>query len=141
MAQEKRILIDAWIRVDGTVLSNYFSAVAIEAPDDEVDVTGFGSRYREIGKGLKDATITGTVFNADGDADSLNDVLWPLSESDDVFLVEVRASDDPVSDENPQWNMMSRLFNFSPISGSVGEASTTDVSFRNAAQAGVTRSS
>lgn len=137
----KRVLIDAWIEVDGVVLSNYFSAVAIEAPDDEVDLTGFGSRYREIGKGLKDASITGTVFNDDEGATALNKVLWPLSESDDTFMVRVRASDAAMADDNPQWNMDSRLFNFSPISGSVGEASTTDVTFRNASQSGVTRSS
>ena len=56
----KKVLIDAWIEVDGTELSNHFSAVALDLPDDEVDLTGFGSRYREIGRGLKDASIIKT---------------------------------------------------------------------------------
>jgi len=136
----KKVLIDAWIEVDGTELSNHFSAVALDLPDDEVDLTGFGSRYREIGRGLKDASITGTVFT-DFDPNSVDDVLWPLSQSGDEFMVRVRADSGPVAEDNPQYNMVSKLFNYSPLAGSVGEASTTDITFRNATQDGVTRSS
>lgn len=137
----KRILIDPVITVDGSDLTNRFSAIQIEGSDDEVDISTFGSRYREIGKGLKDASMTGTVFNDDEGAESLNRVLFPLSESDEAFLVTVKAEDLPVSESNPMWTMTAKLFNFTPLGGAVGEASTSDITFRNASQSGVSRSS
>lgn len=138
----KRILISPYIAIDGDELTEWFSAVAIEGTDDEVDISSFGSRYREIGKGLKDASITGTVFNDDEGATAVNKVLYPLSEGDDQFLIEVRADrDTSESNDNPTWWMVGKLFNFTPLGGAVGEASTTDITIRNASQAGIGRSS
>lgn len=134
----KLVLTDCFIEIDGTDLSNRASQVAIELPDDEVDLSTFQGDFKEFGRGLSDATITVTFFQ-DYDANKVDAVLWPLKLSGEIFLVRIRATSAALGRTNPEYRMESRMFNYNPIAGSVGEASTTDVTFRNAAQVGVTR--
>lgn len=134
----KVILKDAVIIVDGHDLSNRASQVAMDLPDDEVDLSTFQGDYKEFGKGLADATFTVTFF-VDFDAGQVDEVLWPLKTSDETFLVQVRAFAEAAADDNPEYRITARLFNYAPIAGSVGEALTTDVAFRNASQEGVVR--
>lgn len=135
----KFVLKDAVITVDGTDLSDHFSAVTIEDTADEVDFTAFGpGGYREFGAGLKDATITGTAFQ-DFAAGEVDAVLAPLYASGGTFGVTVKATSAGVSGSNPLYSMTCRLFSFSPIAGGVGDASTTDITFRNAGTQGLTR--
>lgn len=135
----KLILRDCYFAIDGTDLSNRASAVSIETPSDEVDVSTFGGGFHEIDRGLRDATITVTFYQ-DHDSGSVDDVLNPLNESGDVFLVQVRPKKaEPASETNPERRMYGRLYGYSPIAGSVGEASTTDVTVRNASEQGVWR--
>lgn len=134
----KFVLRDAVVTVDGTDLSGHCSSATIETTFDEVDLTGFGSVYREFGQGLGDATITLTVFQ-DFAASEVDSVLWPLSQSGGTFTVAVKADDAATSDTNPEYSMLGRLFSYSPIAGAVGDASSTDVSIRNAGTAGLTR--
>jgi hypothetical protein len=135
----KLILRDCFIEIDSVDLSNRASSVTIDTPADEVDVSSFGGGFHEIDRGLKDATIT-IAFFQDHDANKVDDVLNDLHESGDAFLVRVRpVKGTAQSATNPERRMIGRLFNYSPISGAVGEASTTDVTIRNASQEGVTR--
>lgn len=135
----KEILRDCYIEIDGADLSNRASAVTIEEPADEVDTSTFGGDYHEIDRGLKDATMTVSFFQ-DFAASSVDAVLGPLHESGEEFTVVVRPrKSDGMSDTNPERRMIGRLFNYSPLAGGVGEASTTDVTIRNASQAGITR--
>lgn len=134
----KFVLKDAFISVGGVNLSDHCSSVTIETTFDEVDFTGFGSTYKQIGQGIGDATITLAVFQ-DFAAASVDATLWPLSQSGATFAVQVRASSAAVSATNPQFNMTGVLLNYNPIGGAVGEASTTDVTIRNGASTGLTR--
>ena len=135
----KLILRDCYIAIDGTDLSNRASAATIETPADEVDVSSFGGDYHEIDRGLKDATITITFFQ-DHDSGSVDDVLNPLNDSGDAFLIQVRpVKASAASATNPERRMIGKLYGYSPIAGSVGEASTTDVTIRNASEQGVWR--
>lgn len=134
----KIVLKDAFIQIDGTDLSDHVSSVTIEDSAEEVDLTGFGADYREFGQGLKDATITATVFQ-DFAAASVDAVLHPLYASGGTFGVVVRPTSATKSATNPEYTLVSRLFTYSPLAGGVGEASTTDVTFRNAGTAGLQR--
>lgn len=131
----KTVLKNVDIIIAGVNLSDNASAVTIDANADEVDTTGFKSSFREFTQGLKDGQITVSFFQNMA-AGKVDDTLWPLSVSGAAFTVFVDDLDEPGSDP---FLMTSRLFNYSPIAGSVGEASTTDVTFRNAAQLGITR--
>lgn len=134
----KLILTDAFIEVDGTDLSSHVNQVSLEMPDDEVEVSGFGSAMKEYGKGLSDATITAT-FIQDFDSGLVDDTLWDLKQSDESFDVVIRPTSDAVSDTNPEFSMSALLYNYSPLSGGLGDASTTEVTFRNASQEGISR--
>lgn len=135
----KVILRDCYLAIDGVDLSNRATSVTIETPSDEVDVSTFGGGFHEIDRGLRDATITPT-FIQDYDAGSVDAVLDPLNESGEEFLVQVRpVKADPASATNPERRMIGKLYGYSPIAGSVGEASTTDVPIRNSSDRGVWR--
>lgn len=134
----KIVLKDCSITIDAVDLSDHISSVTIETTFDEVDVTGFGSTYKEILQGLGDATITLAVFQ-DFDAASVDATLWPLSQSGEGFVVVVKPTSAAVSATNPSYTMTGVLLNYNPIAGAIGEASTTDVSIRNQSATGLVR--
>lgn len=131
------ILTDATIVVNGTELSRDANQVNMDLPDDEVDTTTFkGGKYRKFEKGLSDSTITVTFFNS-YEAQGTDETLWPLKLSNDPFKMYIQPFDGVPSADNPAYGLNALLYNYSPISGSVGEASNTDVNFRNAASTGI----
>lgn len=134
----KELLLDAYIKIDGTVISNNGNEVSVEASRDVKEVTGFGSLFKEKLVGLGDGTITMTVFN-DYDAAALDSILWALSQSNTPFTVEVRPTSAARGTGNPAYVMDCLLSTYNPISGQVGEPATTPLSFENATQSGLQR--
>lgn len=132
----KFVLKDASIEVDGTDLSKRASQVAIEMPTDEVDMTAMQSEMKETDRGLGDASMTFTFFQ-DFDASQTDAVLWPLNESGDKFIVVVKPFSGEVSATNPAYVMGGKLFNYTPIAGGVGEASTTETPIKNSTDFGI----
>lgn len=134
----KFVLTDAAVTVNSVNLSDHFSSVTIESSAEEVEFTSFGAGWREYGAGLRDATITCTAFQ-DFAASSVDATLYPLYTGGSTFPITVKASSAATSSTNPVYSMTARLFTFSPIAGAVGDASSTDVVFRNAGTGGLTR--
>lgn len=134
----KFVLKNAVITVDGDDISDHVSSVTIETERDEVDVTSFGATNKEILAGLGDATITLEVFQ-DFDSNEIDQNMYQHSIENDPFEVTVRPTNAVVSATNPEYSMQALLFNYSPIAGAVGEASTTELTFRNAAAAGLVK--
>lgn len=133
------VLKHASITVNGIDLTDHCNAVEVNQEFDEVDLTGFCSTFRTMGVGAGDATITAT-FLSDFAAASVDATLWPLSQGGGTFDVVVRSVGTiAVSATNPKYTMTSRLFSYAPIAGAYGDASTTDVTFRNAGTAGLVR--
>jgi hypothetical protein len=135
----KFVLKNAVITVDGDDISDHVSSVTIETSRDEVDVTSFGASNKEILAGLGDATITMSVFQ-DFATNEIDQNLFVHSIEDSPFEVTVKPTNASVSATNPEYSMQALLFSYSPIAGAVGEASTTELTFRNAAAAGLVRS-
>ena len=135
----KFVLRDGYIQVNSVDLSDHCSSVTIESTAEEIDLTAFTTAgYREFGQGFKDATITATFFQ-DYAAASVHQTLQPLYDSGGTFAVHVKATQSTTTSTNPRFSLgTARLFGYSPIAGGVGEASTMDVSFRNAGTAGLT---
>lgn len=129
---------NARIEVNGTVVSDHATACSVETERDELDGTAFGAVNKVNKAGLGDATINVT-FLQDWAASSIDSILWPLSQTNTPFTVKVRPDSGAITTSNPEYTMSALMFNYSPIDGSVGELSTTDVAFRNAAQTGLTR--
>lgn len=133
----KFVLKDAVVTVDSVDLSPYVTSVTMDMPTDEVDLSGMGSQQKVTGRGLSDATFTVT-FLQDFDAAKVNATLWPLSQADEPFTISVKPTSGATSATNPEYSMEAQLFNYSPVSGSLGEAASSEVAFRNASDAGVT---
>ena len=134
----KTVLKTAVVTVNAVDISDHVSEVTIETTREEVDVTAFGAVNNEILAGLGDATITLQVFQ-DFAAGEVDATMFPLSTSDTPFEIRVKPTNAAVSATNPEYVMSSLMFSYSPIAGAVGEASTTELVFRNASQAGLTR--
>jgi len=136
----KYVLKDAYIAINGTVVSNLANSCELEDSADEIDFTGFSTNgYKEIGQGLKDATVTVTFFSdfaAAGVNSGINNILQPLYASGGTFSIEVRPTSSAVSATNPKMTATVRIFSYAGISGGVGDASTFDAAFRNAGTAG-----
>jgi hypothetical protein len=135
----KFVLRNAFIQVNGVNLSDHCSSVTVESSAEEIDLTAFTSAgYREFAAGFKDATITATFFQ-DYAAASVHSTLQPLYDAGGTFALYVKADAATTTGTNPRIEMVTaRMFGYSPIAGAVGEASTMDVSFRNAGTAGIT---
>lgn len=134
----KEVLKKPVITIDGTNLTNRINQVELDLPDDEVDVTAFGTDYKETEKGLSDASIALTAFQ-DFAAASVDAVLWPLKNESKKFIVKVQARAGEISTTNPCYVMGGKLFGYKPLAGSVGEASTTDPTIKNQTNLGVVR--
>ena len=136
----KFVMKDAVLTVNSVNLSDHTSSVSIEVTTDEVDVTSMtAASYREFLDGFKDATVTATFFQ-DFAAASVDATLWPLFSGGSVFPVTVKATSAATSSTNPIYSLpAAKMFGYTPIGGGVGDASSTDVSFRNSGTAGLTR--
>jgi hypothetical protein len=134
----KLVLTNAQVLVNTVDVSNHVSDVTIEIQRTEVDVTSMGDVNSEIVLGLGDATITVTFFN-DFAAASIDSQLFPLNQTNTPFVVDVKPVSGARSTSNPSYVMTCLMPNYSPISGGIGTAVTTQVAFRNASQTGLTR--
>ena len=132
----KFVLKTATVTVNAVDLSDHISSVTIQTQYDSIDVTAFGSTYKEILSGLGDATITLDFFQ-DFAAAKVDATLWPLIGT--TFPVTVKPTSASVSTTNPRFDMTGTLLTYNPIAGNVGAASTTSVSIPNAASTGLTR--
>ena len=134
----KLVLRDCYIEVDGTDFSSHVSSVTINLAKDEIDTTNFGGDGRERAHGLKDDSFELT-FQQDYDANSVDDVLYPLWDDEEEFVVKVRPRSSAVGANNPEYSATCILLEYTPLAGDVGDLSTTDVTFP-AQRAGITRS-
>src|SRR5262245_49084232 len=130
-------LTDAHIIVNGVVLSDHGNSVTVTDERDQIDITAFGATSKAYQKGLGDASITVTFFQ-DMAAGKTHATLQPLIGSTTPVNVEVRATSAGRSATNPAALLSALLFTYSMLDGGVGEASTTEATFVNAAQAGMT---
>ena len=129
---------NGYLTVNGVNLSDHVTAMSVETNRDEVDVTAMGAVQKVQMPGLGDATITVT-FLMDYAAGSVDATLSPLSSTSTPFTVEARPVNAARSTTNPGYQMSALMYGYSPIGGSVGDALTVDVTFRNAAQTGLQR--
>jgi hypothetical protein len=133
----KEVLTQASVLVNSVDLSDHASSFSMESDADEVDVTAFStSDFRDYLPGMKDASITVTFFN-DHAAGSVADTLQPLFTSGGTFPLRIK----PDIAGTVAYTMTSRLYSNPLVNGSVGDANTIDVTFRNSGTLGIVRGS
>ena len=94
----KLILKDASVKINGVDLSDHSSKVTIMTTFNEVDVTAFGATFKAIAQGLGDGSITVDFFQ-DYAANSVDDTLWPLSQSGSIFPIVIK----PLTRRTDRW--------------------------------------
>ncbi|MGD9693915.1 MAG: radical SAM protein [Phycisphaerales bacterium] len=130
-------LTDAYIAVNGVVLSDHSNSVTVEDTRDSVDITAFGASSKAMTKGLGDAKITVDFFQ-DFASGKVHATLQPLIGSTTGVTIEVRATSSARSATNPAALMTGLLMNYNMLAGGIGEASTITAEFVNSANAGMT---
>ena len=134
----KLVLTNAQVFVNSVDISNHVSAVDIAGVRTEVDVSSMGDVNSEIVLGLGDVTITITVWN-DYAVANIDSQMFPLWQTNTPFPVEIRPVNGARSTSNPGYTMTALLPTYNPISGSMGAATSSTLSFRNASQTGLVR--
>ncbi|OII61212.1 hypothetical protein BJP40_06710 [Streptomyces sp. CC53] len=124
----KQILTNCKIVVDGVDFTNHASSVEITASKDEVDTTSFDGAGRERKAGLQDNSFT-INFQQDFDANEVDATLFPLWNNATEFTVAVRPVDAAISATNPEYSGTCILLEYTPLAGSVGDLSETEVTF------------
>ena len=125
---------DTTVTVNGTDLSQFCTNVTVEDSAEEVDVTGFSETYREFIPGLKDSSITATFLQSYGSSE-VDAVLGALYYNDTAGTVKVK----PDTAGTVVYTQISKIYNFPPVNGGVGDANSMDITFRNFGTAGLTR--
>lgn len=127
---EKLILTDVSVIVDGVELTQRARSVDIDTSAAEIDVTAFGGDgWSEFEPGLKSGVVT-VGFYQGFDADGVHQTLWPHAEANDAFEIRIGPKGDTGATDNPVFVATVKLYNYKPLSGAVGEASTNEVTFR-----------
>lgn len=134
----KVVLRDCFIEVDGVNFSSHISSVEVDLKKDEINTTNFGGSGRERAAGLKDDMFT-LNFQQDYSAGSVDDVLYPLWDLEQEFIINVRPTSAAVSVNNPEYTGTCILLNYQPLAGKVGELSDTKVKI-HAQRTGIARS-
>lgn len=130
------VLKDAYINVNGVVLSGLSNQVVVNDTRDKVDVTGFGAKMKKNAKGLGDGGAKVTFFQ-DFTGSKVHATLLPLIDSETPVAIKIRPTSAAISATNPEAQFNALLFNYDFLNGGVGAASTTEADFANADDTGI----
>jgi hypothetical protein len=130
------VLTDAVVTVNAVDLSDWCTEVTINVEVDDQEDTAFGDTYRSRLGGLRDLTID-LGFNSDFAAGAVDATIWPLVGT--TTAITVKATSAATSATNPLYSATVLVNEYSPLDGSVGDLSTTSVSWPGAGGAGLTR--
>jgi hypothetical protein len=123
----KFVIKEGYVEINGVDLSDHIKKVVVHMGAVDVDATGLnyggGTEHKQ---GLKDEKFECTVMS-DFDVGQVDDTLFPLYDAGTEFEVRVAAFPLPITAANPAFAGTCILLDYEPISGSVGELSTCDV--------------
>jgi hypothetical protein len=136
----KFVLTDVKTTINSVDFSDHLATVTLDLSADEVETTAFGgSGFRTRVAGLKDASVTLSFHNDFGNSGSsaVDSTIYSLFGSQaTVVIVPTSGS---VSATNPSYTGVFLVSQANPISGSVGDLATRDVTWPVAGTAGITR--
>jgi hypothetical protein len=135
----KFVLTDVKTTINGTNFSDHIASVQIDLSSDAVETTAFGSGFRTRVGGLKDGSITLSFHNDFGTSgsDAVDSTIYNLFNTNATVVVTPTSS--AVSASNPSYTGVFLVSQINPISGSVGDLATRDVTWPTAGTAGITR--
>jgi hypothetical protein len=127
------------VTVNGVDLTDCAYSCVIETTADELDATTFQAPYKITKKGVPDASVT-IGFYQDYAAAKVDATLNSLVTSTTPFAMSVKVAAGAISATNPEYQLAAAmLFTYNPVNGSMGEMSSTEVTFKNAGTGGLVR--
>lgn len=136
----KFVLTSVTTKINNVDFSDHLASVTIDLTADEVETTAFGgSGFRTRVGGLKDGSITLSFHNDFGTSgsDAVDSTIWSLFNTNATVVVTPTSG--TVSPSNPSYSGVFLVSQVNPISGSVGDLATRDVTWPVAGTAGITR--
>jgi hypothetical protein len=128
----KDIALHDKISVDGSDMSNAFSAIALALTDAQVDASGFSvSGFDETLQGNRAAGITATIFYTP----ESHAILYPLYRDRVVFEI-VWQPDGLIDATREVWHGMVKLYGYPP-DATRGNVRTMQVTFTGADANGI----
>jgi hypothetical protein len=124
--------------VNGTDLSQWCHACSIEDTRNQVDVTGFGEAFVENINGLRTAQVTASFWQ-DYVAGGPDATLQPLYANQTVGTVKITPNTQLTGSSAVVYTLTTKLSGWSPVTGSPGDAPSTDVTFVNSGTVGMQR--
>jgi hypothetical protein len=136
----KFVLTNVVTRINNVDFSDHLAAVTIDLSSDEVETTAFGgSGFRTRVAGLKDGSITLSFHNDFGTSgsDAVDSTIWNLFGTNATVVVLPNGT--AASASNPSYSGLFLVSQVNPISGSVGDLATRELTWPTAGTAGITR--
>lgn len=132
----KIVLTDAYININGTTLSQFANSVTLTYEKEAVEVTTFGATGRTFQAGLQNISCEVT-FMQDFAATEVEATVYPLVGT--TTTVVIKPTSGAVSATNPSYTLSSTyLAAHTPVNGTVGELSTTVLTFQGGSLAKAT---
>ncbi len=123
----KLVLTNAVVKINGTDYSSNVNQIEIAVTSDEVDTSSFSSSgWRTVTGGLKSGSTT-LSFHNDYAAAGLDSALWPLLNT--LATVVVLPNGTTAGTSNPSYTFTALVNNLTPISGSVGDLATQNLTW------------
>lgn len=116
----RQVFTNAYVQINGTDLSNRVASVAVNRQADKVETTAMTATGHEYLPGLRDDSFEVT-WRQDFAASQVDVTLDALFAAGSAFLVKVGANGSSFSATNPVYSGTCCLFEYSPISGNVGD--------------------
>jgi len=117
---------DFTVTINGTALSTSLSSVDLTISADDKDVSTFGVTYRQHVGGLKQGQLK-LNFLQDFALSSVESVLYPLLGS--IATVVITPTSGTVSATNPSYTVPCLVTQVQPLSASVGDVPTQQVTW------------
>jgi hypothetical protein len=136
----KFVLTDVKTTINGVDFSDHLASVTLDVSADEVETTAFGgSGFRTRVAGLKDGSITLSFHNdfATTGSGAVDSTIWTNFGSNATVVVVPTSGS--VTASNPSYTGVFLVSQVAPMSGSVGDLATRDVTWPTAGTAGITR--
>jgi len=130
------VLTDASIVINSVNMSSFATSVTVNVEVDEQEDTAFGDTWRSRLGGLKDFSLD-IEFNSDFAASAVDATIWPLIGT--TTTVVIKPTSGAVSATNPTFTGTVLVTEYAPLDGSVGDLSTTSVSWPGAGGSGLVR--
>jgi len=120
-------LTNAYISVNGVVLSDHGNSVSVHYEIDQVETTAFGSSGHTFTGGLQNNSIE-IAFNQDYATSNVEATIYPLVGSTTTVIIKPNGATTAAT--NPSYTVSGAyLAAHTPVAGKVGELVTTTLSF------------